>query len=296
MTGSVVVGLDGSAESITAAWWAAREALDRHLPVLLLHSWTTQPLDVPVAQAASTKQQYGRDVLRTAEADILHRYGDLELSTELVSAPASRALLDRSENAAMLVLGSRGHGTVSSFLLGSISLHVLGLARCPTVTVRADDPAIAVGRQQAAAIDRNEIVVGVKNPGPASDRLLEFAFTTAESHAVPVRVVRALPRTSPIVRPRPASAQHSDSDEEDREHERLTGTLAPWRAKFPTVTAVEHIATGPAAQVLLTAAAHGRLTVIGRRLHPSHLTWKLGPVAHGALHHLPCPIAVVPHD
>ncbi|WP_332112883.1 universal stress protein [Streptomyces sp. ActVer] len=52
MTGSVVVGLDGSPESITAAWWAAREALDRHLPVLLLHSWTTQPLDVPVAHGA----------------------------------------------------------------------------------------------------------------------------------------------------------------------------------------------------------------------------------------------------
>ncbi|MCX5336660.1 universal stress protein [Streptomyces sp. NBC_00140] len=35
---------------------------------------------------------------------------------------------------------------------------------------------------------------------------------------------------------------------------------------------------------------------MGRRDHPSRLTWTLGPVAHGVLHHVPCPVAVVPHD
>jgi nucleotide-binding universal stress UspA family protein len=290
MTGSVVVGLDGSPASMTAAWWAAREAQDRHLPVLLLHSWTTQPLDVPVAQAARSKQNYGQDVLQRAEAELLHRYGDLELTTELVAEPASKALLERGESAAMLVLGSRGHGSLASFLLGSISLHVLGLARCPTVTVRADDPAVAVGRQQAPAVDRSEIVVGVKEPGPASDRLLEFAFTTAESRGTPVRVVRARPAGPLNIH------QHADGGHEAQEHERLTAALTPWREKFPTVPVVEHVATGPATQVLLTAAAHSQLTVLGRRMHPSHLTWKLGPVAHAALHHLPSPVAVVPHD
>ncbi|MEU5293466.1 universal stress protein [Streptomyces umbrinus] len=46
---------------------------------------------------------------------------------------------------------------------------------------------------------------------------------------------------------------------------------------------------------MLAASAHSRLTVIGRRRHPSQLTWKLGPVAHAALHHVPCPVALVPH-
>ncbi|MFK4104299.1 universal stress protein [Streptomyces sp. NPDC019531] len=56
---------------------------------------------------------------------------------------------------------------------------------------------------------------------------------------------------------------------------------------------MEQVTTGPAAQVLMSAAARSRLTVVGR--HPSHLTWKVGPVAHAALHHLPCPVAIVPH-
>lgn len=288
MTGPVVVGLDGSPASVAAAWWAADEAVRRNLPVLLLHSWTTQPLNVPIAQAAASKQQYGRDVLLRTEAELLHRYGDLDLTTELVSDPASQLLLERGERASMLVLGSRGHGSLANFLLGSISLHVLGLAQCPTVTVRAADPAVANGWGHPAAQDRNEIVVGVSEPGPAVGLLLEFAFASADAHGTAVRAVRALP---PAVLP-----PHRHDDSRSTAEERLADELAPWREKFPDVPVTAHVETGPAAHVLLAASAHSRLTVVGRRRHPSHLTWKLGPVAHAALHHLPCPVAVVPHD
>ncbi|MGW0758468.1 universal stress protein [Streptomyces sp. NPDC002814] len=296
MTGPVVVGLDGSPGSVTAAWWAAREAVGRHLPVHLIHSWTTQPLNVPVAQEARSKQQYGRDVLHRTGAELLHRYGDLALTTELVRAPASQALLEHSETASMLVLGARGLGSVSSFLLGSISLHVLGLAQCPTVTVRADDAAVEASWGHPAAADRNEIVVGVQELAPAADPLLEFTFTAAELRGASVRAVHALPLTTFAAHPRAVSAEHADSQYEAEQRERLAAVLAPWRAKFPDVSVVEQVATGPAAHVLLSAAVHGQLAVVGRRPHPSHLAWKLGPVAHAALHHVPCPVAVVPHD
>ncbi|MEV0173581.1 universal stress protein [Streptomyces sp. NPDC050803] len=287
MTGPVVVGLDGSPASVTAAWWAAREAVDRHLPVLLLHSWTTQPLDVPIAQEAHNKQRYGQEILTRTSAELLHRHADLDLTTELVSAPATQALLDRADNASMLVLGSRGHGSVASFLLGSISLHVLGLAPCPAVAVRAHDPAVAAGWEHPAAAGKDEIVVGVHRPGPAADPLLEFAFTTAAAHGHRVRAVTALPLSTLVTR--------QDEDFEQEARVRLAEILAPWREKFPDVPVIKHAATGPAAQVLLTASANACLTVVGRRRQPSHLTWKLGPVAHAALHHVPCPVAVVPN-
>ncbi|WCH97204.1 universal stress protein [Streptomyces moderatus] len=288
MTGPVVVGLDGSPASMTAAWWAAREAADRHLPLVLLHSWTTQPLDVPIAQEAHSKQRYGREVLERTSAELLHRHGDLALTTELVSEPAAHALLERGESASMLVLGSRGHGSVASFLLGSISLHVLGLTPCPTVTVRAGDPVVEAGWGHPAATDRNEVVVGVQEPGAAADPLLEFAFTAAAVRGAELRAVRALPLTS--------IATRRGEDVEAEERIRLAEALAPLQEKYPDVPVTKHVATGPATQVLLTASARGCLTVVGRRRHPSHLTWKLGPVAHAALHHIPCPVAVVPHD
>jgi len=80
------------------------------------------------------------------------------------------------------------------------------------------------------------------------------------------------------------------------ERSQLTARLAPWREKFPDATVVEQVTTGPAAQVLLSVATHSQLTVVGRWRHASRLTWKLGPVAHAALHHVPGSVAVVPHD
>ena len=293
MAGPVVVGVDGSPASVTAAWWAAREAVARRLSVLLLHSWTTQPLDVPVAQEALSKQRYGGRVLQRMEAELLHRHAGLSVVTELVSEPASKALVDAGETATLLVLGSRGHGSVAGFLLGSVSLHVLGLAQCPAVTVRAGDPAVEDGWGHPAAIGRQEVVVGVQEPAPAADALLEFAFTAAEVHGARVRAVRALPPSSP------AMHRHADRPEEGYqadERTRLAADLTPWQEKFPGVEVVDRIAPGSASQVLLAASGRSRLTVVGRRRHPSPLTWKLGPVAHAALHHLPCPVAVVPHD
>jgi nucleotide-binding universal stress UspA family protein len=288
MTGPVVVGLDGSPASVTAAWWAAREAADRQLPLVLLHSWTVQPLDVPIAQEARTKQRYGHGILERASAELLHRHSDLALTTELVSAPAADALLERGESAAMLVLGSRGHGSVASFLLGTISLHVLGLTPCPAVAVRAGDPAVEEGWGHPAAADRDEVVVGVQEAGAAAGPLLEFAFTAAASRGARLRAVRAMPLASLVT--------GLDEDLEAEERGRLAEALAPWREKFPDVAVTKHVATGPATQVLLTASDRGCLTVVGRRRHSSHLTWKLGPVAHAALHHIPCPVAVVPHS
>ncbi|MEU5893678.1 universal stress protein [Streptomyces sp. NPDC047461] len=288
MTGPVVVGLDGSPASMAAAWWAAREAADRRLPVLLIHSWTTQPLDLPIPQEAHTKRRYGRDLLRGTATELRRRHPGLELTTELVSEPAAQTLLERAGDASMLVLGSRGQGSVASFLLGTISLHVLGLAPCPAVAVRAGDPAVAAGEEHPAAADRHEVVVGLEATGPAAEPLLEFAFGAAEPRGARVRVVRALPLS--------ALFTEIDEDFATAERARLTDALLPWREKFPGIPVVEYVTTGPAAQVLLSASAHSGLTVVGRRRHPSHLTWKLGPVAHAVLHHLPCPVAVVPHD
>ncbi|MFE6828485.1 universal stress protein [Streptomyces sp. NPDC057690] len=293
MTGPVVIGLDGSPGSMTAAWWAAEEATRRQVPLLVLHSWTTQPLDAPIPQEAGAKQRYGQDLLQRTEAELLHRHRELRVTTELVPDTAARMLLDRSEDASVLVLGSRGLGSTASFLLGSISLHVLGLARCPTVTVRAGDPAVEAGWDHPAAADRDEVVVGLSTAGPEGDPLLEFAFATAESHGVGVRVIRALPRLHTV---RLASPEHADERGESEEHTLLAATVAKWHGNFPDVAVAEQVVTASAGHALLAAATRSRLTVVGRRRHPSHLTWKLGPVAHAVLHHAPCPVAVVPHD
>ncbi|MFG3659415.1 universal stress protein [Streptomyces sp. NPDC047706] len=282
MARPVVVGVDGSPSGTTAAWWGAREAVHRHVPLHLLHSWTTQPLVVPIPQEARSDRRYGREVLQRAAAELLHRYGDLELTTELLSIPAAQALLDRSEDAELLALGSRGHGSVASFLLGSTAQGVVGLARCPAVVVRADDPTVETGCDRPGAADCDEIVVGVPESAPTADAVLEFAFTAADAHGAVVRAVAAVP---------PFSEPHDRAEHQTW----LTTTLAPWQEKFPEVRVLQRVAAGAVPQVLLTSCARSRLLVVGRRPRPSHDTWKLGPVAHAAVRHAACPVAVVPH-
>ncbi|MFE5191149.1 universal stress protein [Streptomyces sp. NPDC056628] len=290
MTGPVVVGLDASPASMTAAWWAAREAAERQLPVLLLHSWTTQPLNVPVPQEALSKPRYGGQVLQRAQAELLHRHAGLTVTTDLTSEHARQALLDLSETASMLVLGSRGHGAPARFMLGSVSMHVLGLTRCPAVTVRAGGPAVEEGWGRPVAHGRDEVLVGVRGDGPVAAPLLEFAFAAAQVRGKRVRVVRALSPASVAAHPHTAFERSVTE-----ERARLAEQLAPWREKFPDVAVVERVEKGSPAHALLSEAEHSRLTVVGRRRHASALTWKLGPVAHAALHHMPCPVAVVPH-
>jgi nucleotide-binding universal stress UspA family protein len=54
-----------------------------------------------------------------------------------VQGHPAQALVDASDGAELLVVGSRGHGGFTGMLLGSVSGQVLAHARCPTVIVRA---------------------------------------------------------------------------------------------------------------------------------------------------------------
>ncbi|MEV0374061.1 universal stress protein [Streptomyces sp. NPDC050636] len=301
MAAPVVVGLDDSEASLTAARWAADEAAVRGLPLHLLHSWVSQPLDSGIAQEASDKQRYGEEVLGAAEAIAHKLHPELTVTTEQVPEQAVQALVEHSGQAALMVLGSRGRGALAGFLLGSVSLHVLGRAECPVVTVRAKEsgtPEDAAAHEAEAQpeIAEPEIVVGVHDVGPVDEAVLDFAFTAADMHHRKLRAVRAWgPPT--FVSPVP-TAPPTLPDEitlfTSGEEQALAEALAPWQTKFPGVEVIQHVESGSAAPVLLGAACHAGLLVVGRRTHRSPM--RLGPVAHAALHHACCPVAVVPRD
>ena len=137
----IVVGVDGSAPSLAALHWAVDEARQRHATVEVLHSWMIPTSDpyVPIAMSPETFRAGAQHVLNEALADLDVPLGDPVITTNVIQGSAVRALVDASEGADLLVVGSHGHSGIAGVLLGSVTQRVLHHSHCPVVVVR-DSP------------------------------------------------------------------------------------------------------------------------------------------------------------
>ncbi|GAB0102713.1 universal stress protein [Nocardia sp. JMUB6875] len=133
----VVVGVDGTPNSMPAIEIAFQEASLRKVGLTAVHAWS----DVTGYYLPSP----GWDSVREQESALLderlagfgERYPDVPVERTLVMDRPARALLGEAENAQLLVVGSHGRGGFTGMLLGSTANTVLHSAECPTLIVRA---------------------------------------------------------------------------------------------------------------------------------------------------------------
>ncbi|MFK4104403.1 universal stress protein [Streptomyces sp. NPDC019531] len=290
MTRPITAGIDGTEESLAALGWAAREAVRRGTGLRVVHAWRFQPYEGIDAGDRDTQAGWAREATDEAVQAVTARHTGLDVSTDVVEGGSVDVLVGAAADAELLVLGSRGHGPVVGFLLGSVGQQVIAEAVRPVVLVRAGDQATA----EAAG---REIVVGQEGDPEDSADVLRFAFETAAARGASVRAVRAwtLP---PVFAYSPGSMKLLDETGglEPYEKKALATALQPWRERFPGVPVVEHVEMGSAGQVLLSVTARAQLMVVGRRSRRTAVGARIGSVAHGVLHHADCPVAVVPHS
>ena len=74
-------------------------------------------------------------VLDEALGEVRAAHPDVSIDAQVVEGPAGEVLLEASEGADLVVVGTRGHGTVVGILLGSVSQHLCHHAGCPVVLV-----------------------------------------------------------------------------------------------------------------------------------------------------------------
>jgi nucleotide-binding universal stress UspA family protein len=138
----VVVGVDGSDESAAALRWAARQADLTGASLLAVISWQIPALAygsfVSVAPEQYSFAGAAEEVVAKAVAPISAEHPGLEVTTLVVQGPPALVLLHAAEDAALLVVGSRGHGAFTGMLLGSTSEHCVSHASCPVVVVHHD--------------------------------------------------------------------------------------------------------------------------------------------------------------
>ncbi|QJS99574.1 universal stress protein [Streptomyces asoensis] len=290
MTVPITAGVDGTDESLAALAWAAREAVRRDLGLRVVHAWRFQPNAAADVADRGAQEQWVRDSVRQAVATVAERHPALAVTTDVREGGPVETLVAAAADAELLVLGSRGHGAVVGFLLGSVGQQVIAEAARPVVLVRAGD-------EPSSEVAGHEIVVGQHGEPEDSAPALRFAFETAAARGAGVRAVRAwtLP---PVFAYSPGSLKLADDAGglEPYEKKALADALEPWRERFPDVPVVEHVEMGSAGQVLLSVSGRAQLMVVGRRAHRTAVGARIGSVAHGVLHHADCPVAVVPHD
>lgn len=138
----VVVGVDGSELSEAAVAFAFQEASDTRSPLVAVHAWLDPVLTAGLGQAIAPLDD---PAAVTAEHELLlaeslagwsEKYPDVRVTRRVVRGHPVQALMDSADGARMLVVGSRGHGTVRSLLLGSVGHGLLHLGRCPVAVVR----------------------------------------------------------------------------------------------------------------------------------------------------------------
>lgn len=139
--GIIVVGLDGSEESIAAARFAcARARLTGH-GVLAVHGYHEFPFPGPDRDAdehrhVADHQDLMARRLATWLAPVRADFPDVTVTQEAIRKSAPRLLADLADESSLLVLGSRGRDAFTDLLLGSTSQHALAHARCPVAIVR----------------------------------------------------------------------------------------------------------------------------------------------------------------
>ncbi|MGV9673834.1 universal stress protein [Nocardia sp. NPDC003482] len=132
----VLVGVDGTENSVPAIAIAFDEASRRKVGLIALHTWSdTSGYDLPVAGWEGI-----RDTEHTLLAESLagwrERYPDVPVERVVRCDSPARSLLERSTAAQLVVVGSRGRGGFAGMTLGSTSTALLHLAECPVIVAR----------------------------------------------------------------------------------------------------------------------------------------------------------------
>ncbi|WP_040815922.1 universal stress protein [Nocardia concava] len=132
----VLVGVDGTENSLRALELAFEEASLRKTGLTALHAWTDTSGPYMPMSGWETLEEQERATFGEEMAGFAERYPDVPVRRILVKDRPVRSLLDESEHAQLLVVGSHGRGGFTGMLLGSTSNALLHSVDCPIVIVR----------------------------------------------------------------------------------------------------------------------------------------------------------------
>ncbi len=176
-SGVQAVGIDGSEGSRHALAWAIAHT-DRYGPVQPVAAWHFPWWSMTPTVAGGLLPPGEKDFNEITARLVEHTLEGLDRSRVLdpviIHGSAGSALVDASADAALLVVGTRGHTGLASGLLGSVSAHCVNHAKVP----------VAVVPHHVPLTDDHDVVVvgydGTKNADRAVAWAMANTATTTE--------------------------------------------------------------------------------------------------------------------
>lgn len=283
--GRVVVGTDGSDHSHEALRWAAEYARQVGAEVVVVHGW-----EMPVASVRSMSHDVqvvdeahstAQEIVDTAAGWVREAVPGCEVRTALVPGGPTKALIDASESARCVVVGSRGRGALAHVLLGSTSDSVAARAHCPVVIVAPGT------RWQEGA----KVLLATDGSAGAQDAT-RYAFIEAARLGVGLEVVTAVEMPPMVVAdafvvpPAPEELRDEIADAVARE-------LESFRTEQPGVPVELVVETGGVEQLVEERSAGASFVVTGSRGRGAALGLLTGSASRQVVAGARCPIVVV---
>jgi nucleotide-binding universal stress UspA family protein len=282
----ILVGVDDSPAVDRTLQWAADDARVRRLPLRLVYAFRweatripgyVESAEIPDLQVRGS-QSIADEVIEPAVDTALELEPGVDVSGDAADGDPARVLIEESEQAREVVLGSRHNKALGSAVLGSVSAAVTARAACPVVVVRGpSSPEPGAG-----------VVIGVDDT-ETSEQVLAYGFDYASWHGLPVRPVLCWHPDLLALKSRRA-----EPPAPARVEAWLSEALAGWQERYPDVAVHPEVVREYPVAGLVGASTGQNLLVVGRRGRHALSGTLLGSVSQGVLHHATPPVAVVP--
>lgn len=286
--GAIVVGIDGSDRDKSCITYAAGAASRARTPLHLLHA---QDIAVELAAAnpiAARGLAFMPDLILDTSilSDALEwarkEWPDLEISGSEPWMHPEEALIDASDRAHLIVVGSSRISGLERLLLGRSALAVSLHSRCPVVIMPEG------GRTDI----EGPVVLGFDGSDGAR-AAARRAFWIADLRGASIRTVTSwyaeVVDGAVVTTPGTPAWEQVESG-----YRRMVEEgIADLREEYPHIDVDIRIVRGPAAEMLVREAADASMLVVGSRGRGGFRGMLLGSVSHKVIETAASPVMVI---